>query len=514
MSFLKHNSKFQIPKADLILKLVLGFIIVGGIFLRLLIFFQNRNLIIDEANIVRNLAERGFEGLALPLKYEQYAPPVFLWMEKLSSLLFGYGEKAMRLFPLLCGIGALLVFYKLATKLFIKAAVWLPLALFAFGNIFLKYSAELKQYMPDAFIALLLLLAATNWDIRKMRPWRFIALWILSGSLAIWSSMPSVFILAGIACYYAWPLLKEKRFTALWSLIIIGLCWLGQFAFYYEAILKAQINSPYLQNYHHDYFLYASPATKAGWLHNWHLIEGLLGNIGGSTGIAIGTSLSLIALGSFLLLTKEFRRFLLIGLPVLLVLVAAALKQFSLIDRVVLFAMPIAMLLLARGFEFLWKLAFPYRIILTLLGSFMIMAYNGFWMLKKPLKFHEITEGMTWLRDVKHAKGSQLFVHDANVPTYIYYTELHPEKAQWASLLGAHRLTWDNNYTVVTQQWKDTAYFLYTGGFPDRERRERTEQIEKNMKQIDYFQKYICFVYEYVPKSAQDATTTVGTTPN
>lgn len=514
MTFSNRNSKFQIPKSDLILKLVLALIILGGILLRLVLFFQNRNLIIDEANIVRNLSERGFASLALPLKYEQYAPPVFLWMEKLSSLLFGYGEKAMRLYPLLCGIGALIAFYKVATKLFIKQAIWLPLAFFAFGNIFIKYSVEMKQYVPDAFIAMLLLLAALSWDIQKMRPWRFIALWIVCGSLAIWSSMPSVFILTGIACYYAWPFLKEKRFTGLWPLILIGLCWLAQFAFYYETILKPQINSPYLQNYHHDYFLYALPKNGEQWSHNVDRIIELLGNIGGFSGVAIVSSLILILTGSFVLLFKKTRCFFLIALPVLLVLLAAALKQFSLIDRVVLFAMPVAMLVLAAGFEFLWKSALPLRILLSLVGGFMIYAYNGFWLLKTPLKFHEITEGMAWLRDVKHAKASQIFIHDANVPTYIYYTELHPQKAQWASLVGAHRLTWDNDYSQITKTWKDTAYFLYTGGFPEGERNRRTKEIEQNMRQIDYFEKYICFVYEYVPKTAQDSTATSGTTPN
>jgi hypothetical protein len=87
-------------KDTLLRILILAFIAIG-VLLRMAMYFHNRNLIIDEANIVRNLAERDFAGLTLPLKYEQYAPPVFLWIEKLASLLFGYGEKAMRLYPLL-----------------------------------------------------------------------------------------------------------------------------------------------------------------------------------------------------------------------------------------------------------------------------------------------------------------------------------------------------------------------------------------------------------------------------
>src|ERR1043165_1516328 len=89
---------------DRVLNIICWLIVTAGVLLRLATFFHNRNLIIDEANIVRNLAERDFGGLVLPLTYEQYAPPVFLWIEKLASLLLGYGEKAMRLYPLLCGL--------------------------------------------------------------------------------------------------------------------------------------------------------------------------------------------------------------------------------------------------------------------------------------------------------------------------------------------------------------------------------------------------------------------------
>lgn len=497
-----------------LLRILLFGIILGGILLRIVLWIQNRDLIIDEANIVRNLAERGFAELCLPLSYEQFAPPVFLWIEKIASLLFGYGERAMRLFPLLCGIAALFIYYKVSTKLFIQAAIWLPLSQFAFSRIFIEYSAVVKQYMPDALIALLLLWAALSWSPDKMRTRRFVWLWILVGSVAIWSSMPSVFILSGVGAYYLWPAIRSKSWKKCVPILLVGAVWLLQFGLYYEIILKAQINSSYLQNYHKEYFLFLLPKNTLEWGHNADRIIDLLGNIGGFSTVAIVACFLLIIVGATVLLLRQKQHFFLIVFPIILVLLAAGLKQFSLIDRVVLFAMPIVTLIIAAGFEFLWKTTKGVRIFLTVLGCFMIYIYNGFWILRRGINFHEITKGMAWLRDVKHAKGEQLFVHDANVATYIYYTELHPKKAQWASLLGAHRLTWDTNYSELTQHWKDTAYFLYTGGFGEAERQRRMQEIEQNMRQIDYFEKYICYVYEYVPKTAQATAATSGTTPN
>ncbi len=137
-------------------KLFVWLIIFIGITLRLLMFFQNRNLIIDEANIVRNLYERDFTELLQPLKYEQYAPPLFLWIEEILSLIFGYGEKALKLYPMLCGIAALFVFWHLMKRLVYESAIWLPLALMAFSPYVIEFSTTIKQYMPDALIAPLL----------------------------------------------------------------------------------------------------------------------------------------------------------------------------------------------------------------------------------------------------------------------------------------------------------------------------------------------------------------------
>jgi hypothetical protein len=484
---------------ETILRVLIILILGLGVLLRLAMFFHNRNLIIDEANIVRNLAERSFGGLALPLRYEQYAPPVFLWIEKLSSLLFGYGEKAMRLYPLLCGVGTLFIFPAVARKLMRAEVLWLPLAYLAGGFIFIKYSAELKQYMPDTFIALLLLWLALRWDISSMPRARFILYWILAGSIAIWSSMPSVFILAGVGCYYAWSSFRQKQHRNFMHLAIIAVVWLLQFGLYYLTILKAQINSSYLQNYHRGYFLYATPANNAEWLHNWERIEDIMGNVGGWTGIAVASNLIFLVIGLVYLLWKRSANFMLVALPILLVLLAAALDQFSLIDRVILFMLPLWLLVIGIGFEVLWKLRLPIKILLVLVGGYNAWAYMATHLLRNPYEFHEITKGMDWIMS-KGAIGQNLYVHDANVPTYIYYTELHPNKAKYSQLLGAHRMTYESDYTEITRPLKDTTYFIYTGGFDEYERNRRIGQIEQSMKQVVYYEYAICYVFGYVPK--------------
>lgn len=510
MSVLSRLNRYS----NIILRVFTELVLLSGIGLRLVLYFQNRNLIIDEANIVRNLSERSYGGLALPLKYEQYAPPVFLWVEKLSSQLFGYGEKSMRLYPLLAGIAALFVMYKLAARLMTKSALWLPLGLFALGAFFIEYSTVMKQYMPDALIALSLLWLALKWNVNELRPDRFVLYWIVAGSLAIWSSMPAVFILAGIGVYYCWQSFRLYQRTRLPQLMIIGSVWVMQFAFYYIAILKPQINSEYLQNYHRGFFLFATPENMAEWQHNWERIEEILQHTVGITTIAIAGAILLLLIGAVNLFMRRTSRFLLIVFPCLLVLAAAALNQYSLIARVILFMMPLLMLIIGVGFDVLMQQAKPVRVLAAGLGLYMLYACAGFFYISRPLRFHEITNGLEWLR-ARGVTGDHLYVHDANVPTYIYYTELHPGKAQWSGLYGAHKLTWQDDYTKLTKPLRDTTYFLYTGGFSEDERNRRTAEIGQNMKQVGYFEKDICFVFVYVPRpSADSAATGAGTTPN
>lgn len=492
--------------ADLIIKrfskYAIWIVIVLGILMRLAIYLQNRNLIIDEANIVRNLYERDFIALLKPLRYEQYAPPVFLWMEELLSMFFGFGEKALKLYPLLCGIGALFVFRNIMKRFVGDEAIWLPLALLAFSPYFIEFSATIKQYMPDALIVLVLIQFALQYDMFKMPGKKFWLFWSITGVIAICSSMPSVFALAGVGFYYAWQCVRQKKWSHIGLLLLIAVVWLAAFGIYYWYILRPQITSDYLQNYHADYFLYATPANAEEWKHNWMRLEEILSNTGGYTFVNFILTSIFIITGIVTLLKKRFDVLILVFVPVLLTLFAAALNQFSLIMRVSLFLLPLLLILFCYGLGQFWKIKLvPVKMILMLLGFLMISSFNDFQVLKGKDKhaFHEITEGLDYL-NAKKIEGSHLYIHDASVPTFIYYTEMHPQRDRYNSLLGAHLLKWDSDYTSVTKNVRDTVYFLYTGGFPDGERQRRTEQIEQNMVQVDYFQKYVCFVYGYAPK--------------
>lgn len=481
-------------------KIAVWAIIIVGIVLRLVALFQNRNLIIDEANIVRNLYERDFISLLRPLRYEQYAPLLFLWIEKLLSMTFGFAEQGLKFYPLFCGIAALFVFRKILKQFVTDDAVWLPLALFAFSPYFIEFSTTIKQYMPDVLIVLLLLLLALKTAIFTTTKGKFILQWSIVGVLSIAASMPAVFALAGVGCYYAWQCVCKRKWRYVFVLIVIAFVWLAAFGVYFWFILKPQIDSSYLQNYHADYFLYALPCTLQEWKHNMVRIHDLFCDAMGFTFVNVVVSISVVIVGVVSLAKKNFAVLILILFPLLCTLIAAMFHQFSLIMRVSLFLLPLLLLLFGFGLAAILSYKhYALRIAIACIAIIMVAGFNDIDILWKKKGVYEITDGFDYLLQ-KHVRGDNLFVHDASVPTYKYYVEIHPNREKYYTLMGAHLMRWDSDYTKETKGLKEATWFIYTGGFPDMEKEKRTKQIAVNMKQVDYFEQYTCFVYGYVPR--------------
>ncbi|WP_276132354.1 hypothetical protein [Polluticoccus soli] len=427
--------------------------IAGGVLVRLIIYLQNRNLLLDEANVARNLFERGFGGLAKPLSYEQYAPPVFLWIEKLNVVLFGFGEYALRLYPLLAGVASVFVMHALLKRLMPTRALWFPLLLFVSTHMLIRYSSEVKQYMPDVFISLSLLLMALRMDIGKYSTTKFATTWFLIGSLAIWSCMPSVFVLAGVGCFYGWISFSRKEYKRLVAVIVTAILWLVQFGFYYMAVLKPQANSDYLQNFHQNDFLFATPDNAGEWMHNWAVFNALL-KLMGKWPLMLTVYMALVITGAVSLIRNNIAKAFLLCVPIGGLLVAAALNQYSLMPRVALFSVPLFMLLIGVGFEAAlrinvreWKLA------MVVLGVYCI-AGDISKSITTPYKYEQLTEGLNYTVQ-QGIRGHDVYLHHSSVPAFIYYTEMHPNRDRYRDLIGANRLGWDTYYPLLGFELKN-----------------------------------------------------------
>lgn len=471
--------------------------IAAGVYVRVAVYLQNRNLMIDEANVARNLYERGFAALATPLSYEQYAPPVFLWITKCFTSLINYGEPALRLFPLLAGIASLFVLYAILKNLNARKGAWYALTLMAIGYIFIRYSSELKQYMGDVLIVLSLILLALKISIQTTPTRKFAITWILIGSLAVWASMPSVFVLAGIGLYYWLQGNGLKNFKTTAMLGGISAVWVLQFAFYYLTILKEQANSAYLQNFHMDYFLYATPGNKEELLHNWTVINGLVTESGGFTFIANAFHLLCIAIGLFACIRAKDKRIVLILVPLAAVILAAGLNQYSLIPRVALFTMPLILILIALGMDAL--LSIRYKIVALLpiaVGAVCIFNFSSLSLAWNGYESEQITDAVDFALKNGINNGNQLYLHNGARPSFIYYTTIHPDKNKWATVKDAHLLSWDANFDSLATTATSPCSFIFTSVYPEDLANTR-KTIEQHLKETNKQEKQGSYAYIY-----------------
>lgn len=447
-------------------------LVLSGIAIRIYIYLQNRNLIIDEANIARNLWERNFIELLTPLDYQQYAPPLFLWVSELATVLFGFSEYALRLYPLLCGIGSMVLLYRLMARLVPVSTIWYPVSLLAFAHIFIRYSSEVKQYMGDVFITLFLLTLALSTDIFKHKPIRFFIIWLIAGSLAVWSSMPSVFVLTGVGGYYAWQSIERKEYKKILLIGGVALLWMLQFGAYYFTVLEEQAQSAYLQHFHQYWFLYATPENEKQSFQNWAIFSDLLRQFEGLSPYVYEITLGLILGGVASLLVSDKPKGVLLITPVVLMLLAAALNKFSLMPRVALFG--ILLFIILAGYGFGQMAYFRFRILKVLfvtLGLYCTWSNIQYLQEKDDFKYEEITQGMQFLID-HDIPGKSISVIGHAEPTFLYYTRLHPDSNQWQIIKNADIYPRGTKYDTLASSmryaWSTRQYlgFIYTNALP------------------------------------------------
>ena len=176
----------------------MGAVLLAGVALRLWEYFANASLWVDELALSESILYRPLpQLLVLPLKVGQAAPAGFLAAVKLSTMLFGPSALAMRLPALLFTLAGLGLFAAVACRLLSGWTAVFATGLFAFGQTFVHYGSETKQYAGDIAVALLLLLVALDIGPEATRPAAFRRA-AIAGAVGVWFSMPSAFVLAGL----------------------------------------------------------------------------------------------------------------------------------------------------------------------------------------------------------------------------------------------------------------------------------------------------------------------------
>lgn len=455
--------------------------LIIGASLRITVYLQNRSFIIDEANLARNIVEKSYSDFLKPLDYEQYAPPVLSCALKSAIKLGGVNEYSLTFLSLIAGIGTLILLVFVGRQLGVEGMplVYLVL-LFSFSTLAIRYSTELKQYSLDAFLCLLFVF----WFLRKKDDeftFTYALQLTLLGSLAIWTSMPIVFVLAAIGIQLLIRFLKRREFSFS-LLLMIGVSWMVSFGVYYFTILKTDAGSDYLQNFHSEYFFDLLPFSKASLETDFNLMLGLFRSITDKTTISLIGCAFFFGLGVYQLIGRKRTAAVMLLLPLVFCLLASHFKMYSLLTRLTLFLIPMLSLVFIYGFSWVWGRSNNY--LKVLLVAFMILTlinkkgYEHYW---KPLEVEDSKTNLDFMKQNKR-NGESVFVHHSAVPAFVFYNEMYDNAygienyylGKWEDLAG-NAVTTNFNVSSGDLFWM---FFSHT---------EPESRLEKDFNSVKIF---------------------------
>ena len=326
-----------------------------GAGLRIYQYVWERSLWVDEAALANNILSRSLAGLAGPLSENQTAPLGFLWLEKITTLLLGGSEFALRLVPLLFGLLSLALMWLVARRLLAPVAALIAFALFAVSPRLIYYSAEVKQYSSDVAIGLALLLAFLWVREQGLTRSRATALGV-AGAAALFFSLTAAFYLAAIALALAYDHRRRIGHAAA-DLAAVAMLWAASFTANYALGRTGVANEQYMETWWANGFLPLPPKSLAE-VAEWG--SALLRMFRDPLGFTV----PLLALLAFLagvvwMAASPPRRLVLILVlgPVLMTMLASGLGLYPFGDtvnfggRVLLFLAPCALLLVGEGID-------------------------------------------------------------------------------------------------------------------------------------------------------------------
>ena len=430
---------------------LLAVLVIAGISLRLFHFFDNRSFWIDELYLNVSTVKMSFmELLTMPMDYEQKAPLGYLWMLRLSVLLFGKQEMSLRLFSLIGGIGSLLLMVPIASYYLRSWAVLLAISIVALGEPFIYHATEAKQYSTELFASVIAIYCLVKFQ--NTLKLGYLLLWGFVGALLVWFSYSSIFVLAGIAMVISLNSLLNRQWREFFLRLIPFTVWLFSFAAVYYFFLRKYEDSGWLKNFfdvmYHAYMpMPPTNATELVWpvYANYTLLErnlGMLVKFGNITDYSLMQTvlrmpllpLLLELVGVIALFRKNKYRLFILVTPILLAVVASMFKFYPFYERFILFLAPIFILLIAYGAQEVANVftASKRKIVIPILLLFILapLVWNAVRFTANPGKLYKKEynrEAMLYVND-RYKEGDAVYVYWTMNHAYKYYKEAYSLK--------------------------------------------------------------------------------------
>jgi len=398
-----------------------------GIGARLLQFWRNDSLMLDECVVCLNVAGRSLAGFTHMLSYNEAAPLGFLILQKMLFLIVGMDDVATRVVPLIFGLLTVPLIVLLANRLFDirinPCATILAIGLICFNRSIIVYSATAKQYSLECATTLVLLLALAQCigegDSDGSPASRTFL--VLSPAL-MWFSYGAVFIIGGIGAALILRAAFLNRREAWRLAIYFGLsAFVMLVPFYLLSMRPASANRTLVAGWATSFMPLWPPAATVRWLYNNFVSVGEM---------LIHLRLALcVPLASLVVAVKAVHTrswFWIAGLvSVLLSLTASALHYYPFGGRLLLFLLPVFALMVADTVKLVERhsqRAAGFITAILLLATMTALSLHGILGHHPVDNVRKVHEEMV----SRMAPGDQLWVSAFATPCFLYYARQYP----------------------------------------------------------------------------------------
>ncbi len=222
-----------------------AFIFILGIFLRFKAFLLNFPLWLDECSLSLSIIDRGIFGYFAKLEHIQSAPPLFMMITKVHTMLFNINGYSLRFISFISSILSFILFYIFVNKILSKKyTILISLFLFAVNYQLIYYTIEFKQYSSDVFICLLMFILYFRLEIEKLNKTKIFLLGAAS-FFAFLVSIPSIFITGAFVLYN----LVKKNIEILKKLLYFFITYFVLMPFYYFYTLAPSRDSKLIPDF-------------------------------------------------------------------------------------------------------------------------------------------------------------------------------------------------------------------------------------------------------------------------
>lgn len=405
-----------------------GLLLFGAV-VRLVGFLQNASLIGDEAMLALSIGRRSFKQLLQPLDYGQVATVPFLWAERLVTLVGGVSGYSLRVVPLLAGTGLLWAVYRLTRDMAGRLEAVVALALAATSYPLIRYSVEVKPYIVDSLVSVLLIWIALRLVENLEDRWRWIRL-ALGGVVGVLFSPPALLVSVAVLVGLAVAAVRRGRLNLLFWLVLLGLLWAAISGAAYVSWYAPNAGAPYMRVFWAEAFLRPGTprllhrlwfaATETGctltcWRGAFDLTPGLLLFAG------LGTSNIWHRRG------PEYT--ILVAGPLVAAFLASALGRYPIATRLMLFSAPLLCTMVAAGmvaFASLIQRRFSrirtrWVLLLFLYPSIVVAAALTF---TRPIDWglRGVDIGPLAEEFQRHGETEPIYVFARSVPAWVFHT--------------------------------------------------------------------------------------------